>query len=226
MSGVNLLQDFVSPTTLPTTMAPIFKEEDNVFVQTQRLEEISEEENYGTASASPDQEFQLEAGTVNLTVQPFALEFCNARERKLSLKQREISALMCQLPEAQKKFQALCEAASEAAKEGVRLLDGVKWSQPISSSKNYKINLELAVYNKTAYLALVSFFRPDKMRALAEMEDVQPGSEKKITQFFEQLRKKTEGESADDGWARTRSAFRIRIHEIDKLMDFVIANMI
>lgn len=207
-------------------MAPIFKEEDDVFVQTQRLEEISEEiseeENHGTASASPDQEFQLEAGTVNLTVQPFALEFCNARERKLSLKQREISALMCQLPEAQKKFQALCEAAQE----GVRHLDGVKWSQPISSSKNYKINLELAVYNKTAYLALVSFFRPDKMRALAEMEDVQPGSEKKITQFFEQLRKKREGESADDGWARTRSAFRIRIHEIDKLMDFVIANMI
>ena len=202
-------------------MAPIFGEGDDLLSQTQRLEEIPEEEGPGRASPWPQHLLQLEAGTVTLTVQPFALEFCNARERKLLLKQQEISALMCLLPEAKNEMEALLQASAG----GARHSDGVKWSKPISSAKNYKINLEVACYRGFAYLALASFFKPDKMRALPEREVVESGSEIKITRFFQQLQMKKE-ESADAGWARTLSSFKIKTKEIDELMDFVIANML
>lgn len=167
---------------------------------------------------------ELTAGTVALTLQPFALEFRNAKDRKLVLKQHEITALICQLSEAKLQQEALVSAAAK----GTDHSDGLKWSQPIGSSKNYKVVLELGVYKKYSYLVIQPYFLQDKMRQTSEETVPSPaGNDNKIRLYFDQLqRKKKEEALGENGWVRTLSNFRIRAHEVDALMDFVIINMV
>lgn len=106
MGGFILAKTFVVKTTLKTTLSPIFHQEeipDSTQLAKQRtLENLSDIEEVDKSqtddSLTPNSALlELAAGMVTLTQQPFTLEFSNAKDRKLALRQQEISALICQL---------------------------------------------------------------------------------------------------------------------------------
>lgn len=95
----------------------------------------------------------------------------------------------------------------------------------IKSHKNYKIDIEAGVYNTYAYLVIQLIFRQSAMATPSEKNVVEPGNNRIILQYFEQLRKKKEEASDANVWLRTASNFKLKTKEIDELINFVIDNM-
>lgn len=238
-----LIENFVLKTTLPTAMAelcpkviepmePVIEEDEGELrPATPPFSEValdvpreSEEGNSPVETsgqlATPRQ-LDLTTGTVVLTQEPFALEFFNARDKKLVLKHQEISALMCLLPEAHEQMQALHKATAE----GARHSDGIKWTRPISSGKNYRVDIEAGVYNSYAYLMIQPFFKQSALATPAEANTAPPGNDGRIFQYFQQLQKKKEETLDKNVWLRTASNFKLKTNEIDSLIGFVVENM-
>lgn len=202
-------------------MEPVFEEEEELRPATQP----PTGEPLGVAEESENAEIckrlELTTGTVVLSQDPFVLEFCNEKDKKLVLRQQEITALMCLLPEAKEQMQALHKANAE----GTRFADGVKWTKPISCGKKYKIDFEAGVFNTYAYLVIQPSFRQSAMATPSEKNVAEPGNDGRILEYFQQLRKKKEEASEANVWLRTASNFKLKTKEIDELIGFVVDNM-
>lgn len=204
-------------------MEPVFEEEELPPATQPPTEEllVARESENAQSPVETCKNLELTTGTVALSQNPFVLEFCNDKDKKLVLRQQEITALMCLLPEAKEQMQALHRANAE----GARFTDGVRWTKPISSGKNYKVDIEAGVYKTYAYLVIQPFFRQSAMATPSEKNVAEPGNDGRIVQYFQQLRKKKEEASEASVWLRTASNFKLKTKEIDELIGFVIDNM-